>query len=108
MRSPVDTGTGMLAATWASASTLSGSEPAIRAVGYRQLWEYVKGRRTLAEAQAAALQATRQLVRRQLTWIRADAAWQRVDPLEPGALEGWIGAVEAALAASAHRPAAGP
>jgi tRNA dimethylallyltransferase len=51
--------------------------PSLRAVGYRQLWEYVEGRLGLDEAVAAARQATRNLAKRQLTWLRADrgAIW---------------------------------
>ncbi|MEI8297082.1 MAG: tRNA (adenosine(37)-N6)-dimethylallyltransferase MiaA [Pseudomonadota bacterium] len=56
--------------------------PAMRSVGYRQLWEYVAGRCDLATARAAALQATRQLAKRQYTWLRG----------EPGAR--WLGAAE--------------
>ena len=46
--------------------------PSLRAVGYRQLWEHVAGKSSLAEAAAAARQATRNLAKRQLTWLRAD------------------------------------
>lgn len=88
----------------AARGDLTGEEPALRAVGYRQLWDYVKGRCDLATAEREALQATEQLVRRQLTWIRSDDAWQRVEPFAPGAFEQWADAVEAALATSASRP----
>ena len=105
----------MLARGWlgeverlAARPELTGSEPAVRAVGYRQLWEHVRGRSTLADAQAAALHATQQLVRRQLTWIRADAAWQRLDPLDPGSFDAWVRAVEAGLATSGDRSAHHP
>lgn len=56
--------------------------PAMRAVGYRQLLEHVAGRATLAEARDRAVAATRQLARRQLTWLRGEAG---VTPLLPGA-----------------------
>lgn len=46
------------------------SLPAIRSVGYRQLWSYCAGECTLDEAVAAAKAATRQLAKRQLTWLR--------------------------------------
>ncbi|MBS0396021.1 MAG: hypothetical protein JSR54_15485, partial [Proteobacteria bacterium] len=51
--------------------------PALRAVGYRQLWAHLAGRLGLAEARAAALAATRQLAKRQYTWLRAEpsAEW---------------------------------
>jgi tRNA dimethylallyltransferase len=45
--------------------------PAIRSVGYRQLWAHCAGQIGLAEATAQAVAATRQLAKRQLTWLRA-------------------------------------
>lgn len=88
----------------AARADLTGDEPALRAVGYRQLWEYVKGRADFDAARNEALSATLQLVRRQLTWIRADEAWQRVEPFGPAAYEQWADAVVTALNASASRP----
>lgn len=44
--------------------------PAIRAVGYRQMWAYLGGECSHEEMQAAATAATRQLAKRQLTWLR--------------------------------------
>ena len=44
--------------------------PAIRAVGYRQLWNYCAGLCSLEEAIEKAIIATRQLAKRQLTWLR--------------------------------------
>lgn len=44
--------------------------PSIRAVGYRQLWAWLDGEVTWEEAQSNALAATRQLAKRQLTWLR--------------------------------------
>lgn len=44
--------------------------PAIRTVGYRQLWEYLSGSVSYNEAVERAVIATRQLAKRQLTWIR--------------------------------------
>ncbi|WP_411834433.1 tRNA (adenosine(37)-N6)-dimethylallyltransferase MiaA [Pseudoxanthomonas mexicana] len=51
--------------------------PALRAVGYRQAWEHLDGRYGLAEFRDRAIFATRQLAKRQLTWLRgqADARW---------------------------------
>lgn len=53
--------------------------PSLRAVGYRQLWRHLAGACTLAEAVAEAQRATRNLAKRQLTWLRADAGvvWLR-------------------------------
>lgn len=44
---------------------------AIRAVGYRQLWQYLDGQCSLESATAAAIKATRQLAKRQTTWLRS-------------------------------------
>ena len=44
--------------------------PAIRAVGYRQAWEYLDGTLPEAEFRDRAIFATRQLAKRQLTWLR--------------------------------------
>jgi tRNA dimethylallyltransferase len=51
--------------------------PALRAVGYRQLWAHLDGRLSLPEAIVAGKRATRNLAKRQLTWLRAesDLAW---------------------------------
>jgi tRNA dimethylallyltransferase len=51
--------------------TLDERSPALRLVGYRQLLEYVRGRESLSTATAKAQAATRQLAKRQLTWLRS-------------------------------------
>ncbi|MCR6496770.1 tRNA (adenosine(37)-N6)-dimethylallyltransferase MiaA [Thermomonas sp. S9] len=51
--------------------------PALRAVGYRQAWEHLDGASSPAEFRARAIAATRQLAKRQTTWLRGelDARW---------------------------------
>lgn len=44
--------------------------PAIRAVGYRQVWDYLDGRLDYSEMTERGIIATRQLAKRQLTWLR--------------------------------------
>ncbi len=44
--------------------------PAMRAVGYRQVWEHLEGHSSQAEMREKVLAATRQLAKRQLTWMR--------------------------------------
>lgn len=44
--------------------------PAIRAVGYRQVWDYLEGRIDYAEVRERGIIATRQLAKRQFTWLR--------------------------------------
>jgi tRNA dimethylallyltransferase len=54
--------------------------PAMRLIGYRQLWEHLEGATTLAQATQKAVTATRQLARRQLTWLRAEPGAEWFDP----------------------------
>lgn len=51
--------------------------PALRAVGYRQAWEHLDGRYDATAFRERAIAATRQLAKRQLTWLRSrlDARW---------------------------------
>lgn len=49
---------------------LSPDLPSIRAVGYRQAWDYLTGKINQNEMRDAAIAATRQLAKRQLTWLR--------------------------------------
>jgi len=62
---------------------LHGDLPAIRSVGYRQVWEYLSGEVDHAEMRYKALAATRQLGKRQLTWLRAIAGRKTFDPFNP-------------------------
>ena len=62
---------------------LHGDLPAIRSVGYRQVWEYLSGEVDQAEMRYKALAATRQLGKRQLTWLRAIAGRKTFDPFNP-------------------------
>ncbi|WP_455380885.1 tRNA (adenosine(37)-N6)-dimethylallyltransferase MiaA [Acidihalobacter prosperus] len=55
------------------------SLPSMRAVGYRQVWHYLTGewdRQTMIDK---AIVATRQLAKRQMTWLRADSNMMRVN-----------------------------
>ena len=49
---------------------LNVSLPAIRSVGYRQLWDYCAGESDLSTAVEKGVIATRQLAKRQMTWLR--------------------------------------
>lgn len=53
------------------------SMPSMRAVGYRQVWEYLDGRYDYGAMVERGIAATRQFAKRQLTWLRAerDAEW---------------------------------
>lgn len=49
---------------------LNADLPSIRCVGYRQMWEYLSGEISLDEAIFKGICATRQLAKRQITWLR--------------------------------------
>ncbi len=51
--------------------------PALRAVGYRQAWAYLEGKTDCEQMVKSAIIATRQLAKRQFTWLRTepDAVW---------------------------------
>ena len=58
--------------------------PSIRCVGYRQIWEYLDGDVSLDEAIYKGICATRQLAKRQITWLRgwgSEIEW--LDSLDP-------------------------
>ena len=54
--------------------------PALRAVGYRQAWEYLDGATPPGAFRDRAVFATRQLAKRQLTWLRGELDAQWFDP----------------------------
>jgi tRNA dimethylallyltransferase len=56
--------------------------PSMRAVGYRQAWDYLDGNITVQEFQDQAIAATRQLAKRQLTWLRGIQTKEVVDSLD--------------------------
>ncbi len=53
---------------------LNASLPAMRAVGYRQAWQWLQGQITFEQMREKAIAATRQLAKRQLTWLRRESA----------------------------------
>jgi len=55
--------------------------PAVRAVGYRQAWEFLDGACDAATFRARAIAATRQLAKRQFTWLRGEVDARWFDPL---------------------------
>jgi tRNA dimethylallyltransferase len=56
--------------------------PALRSVGYRQAWQHLLRETTFAEFRAAGIAATRQLAKRQVTWLRSMADAMVFDPLQ--------------------------
>lgn len=57
--------------------------PSMRAVGYRQVWQHLEGAFDEAELALRGVYATRQLAKRQITWLRRQqhAIW--IDPCQP-------------------------
>jgi tRNA dimethylallyltransferase len=62
---------------------LSPEHPSMRAVGYRQLWRYLAGQLGLNEATEQAIAATRQLAKRQMTWLRRRTEARWLDSMRP-------------------------
>ena len=56
--------------------------PAMRCVGYRQAWEFLEGKISEAELREKGIAATRQLAKRQLTWLRSTPEVFNVDCLQ--------------------------
>ena len=54
--------------------------PSMRAVGYRQAWEYLDGKLSEREWVERALIATRQYAKRQFTWLRSESGAHWIDP----------------------------
>lgn len=61
---------------------LSNQDSSMRAVGYRQIWSHLDGVYDLSTAGVKALTATRQLAKRQLTWLRSNKNLHSFDPME--------------------------
>jgi tRNA dimethylallyltransferase len=59
---------------------LEARHSSMRAVGYRQLWAHLAGEYDLAEATRRGITATRQLAKRQLTWMRSEQSLNWLDP----------------------------
>jgi tRNA dimethylallyltransferase len=60
---------------------LDPSMPSIRCVGYRQVWQFLAGETTHAEMIERGIAATRQLAKRQITWLRRQPETAVVDCL---------------------------
>ncbi len=64
---------------------LTAAHPSMRAVGYRQAWAMLDGKLAAGEFVKRGIEATRQLAKRQLTWLRKEHDAIVIDPDEPGA-----------------------
>lgn len=61
--------------------------PAMRCVGYRQAWQHLRGEIDAGTFRRTGIEATRQLAKRQITWIRSEQDAFVRDPLDPVALD---------------------
>jgi tRNA dimethylallyltransferase len=66
---------------------LNPSLPSMRAVGYRQVWQYLDGEFGLTQLREKGVAATRQLAKRQLTWLRSWRDARNLDCLQDDLLE---------------------
>lgn len=71
--------------------------PSIRAVNYRQYWRHLEGHIDAASARTQALHATRQLAKRQLTWLRAEGGIRWLDSDCPSRYTAALELVDAGL-----------
>jgi tRNA dimethylallyltransferase len=68
---------------------LTARHPSMRAVGYRQLWAHLDGEYGLQEGVRRGIYATRQLAKRQLTWMRGQTGPEWLDAAEVSQLSAW-------------------
>jgi tRNA dimethylallyltransferase len=61
--------------------------PSLRSVGYRQAWDHLQGATSFDEFRAAGVAASRQLAKRQITWLRSMREAVVIDPLRPTAFD---------------------
>lgn len=66
---------------------LTAGHASMRAVGYRQLWQYLDGACALEQAVTQGIVATRRFAKRQLTWLRAETDVHWLDSDAPGLFE---------------------
>lgn len=67
--------------------------PAMRSVGYRQVLEYLDGKYSKTLMRDKAVAATRQLAKRQLTWLRGWSSLHELDLLDPNLVNKSIGLI---------------
>ena len=71
--------------------------PSMRCVGYRQAWEAIEGKSPMAELRDKGIFATRQLAKRQITWLRSMPQRQVVACDDPTALQHVLNIVKTQL-----------
>lgn len=84
-------------ATLKQRSDLHSGLPSIRCVGYRQAWDYLDGKINRDNLREMGIAATRQLAKRQLTWLRSMPDRHVIDCLSPNPTEQILSLVTAKL-----------
>lgn len=70
------------------------SMPSMRAVGYRQVWQYLAGEYSFDAMREKGIIATRQLAKRQVTWMRSWKALRNFDSENPETLDQLLNLIE--------------
>ncbi|MEQ8663978.1 MAG: tRNA (adenosine(37)-N6)-dimethylallyltransferase MiaA [Gammaproteobacteria bacterium] len=81
----------------AARGELAADCPALRTVGYRDVWRHLHGELDAATMRERAIAATRQLARRQLTWLRREQGTRWFEPDDPALLAAALQGVEQSL-----------
>ena len=76
--------------------------PSMRCVGYRQVLGFLRGEYDLPRCRELIVYATRQLAKRQLTWLRGEPATRWFDPDQPGLIDVLLAEIASATAADAN------
>lgn len=82
--------------------------PALRAVGYRQAWMHLEGQLDATQFREQAIHASRQLAKRQLTWLRGEQGIVALDPFAADLRECAGARIRAFLDATGEAPAVDP
>ena len=61
--------------------------PSMRCVGYRQAWQFLDGEGTMADLRERGIAATRQLAKRQITWLRSMPSRRAIPAEAPDAID---------------------
>lgn len=79
--------------------------PSVRCVGYRQIWAYLDGELSRSQAIERALAATRQLAKRQRTWLRSMPQRHIIDCQSDGAIDEVVDAMARLVQSQPDNPA---
>lgn len=85
-------------------SDLDLSLPALRAVGYRQVWHYLDGTLSHERMIERGITATRQFAKRQLTWLRTESEATRLSTADPRLLDAALGVLHEHYLLTNRRP----